>query len=53
MGKGSPGHGAVHIDEKYLIEWFENGYRALVEYLANHARLDAWCAEHNQQQGEP
>jgi hypothetical protein len=44
-----PGPGKTIVDEKWLLEWFEQGYAKLVQFLTNHALFDAWCAEHHKE----
>ena len=46
-----PGPGEIKIDEKWLMEWFEDGFLELVAYLTKVASLDAWCDEHDRYAG--
>lgn len=46
MAKDAPGPGPVHIDERFLMEWVEEGLLRFVALLAVHADFDAWCVDH-------
>lgn len=36
----------TEVDEKYLLEWFEHGYKNLGSYLTKQARFEDWCRRH-------
>lgn len=42
----APGPGPITIDEKWLMEWFDWGWKLLLRHLAKHAAFDDWCDTH-------
>ena len=40
------------IDEKWMPEWVAWGLLRFGDYLANHARFEAWCQRREEAPGE-
>ena len=43
----------VEVDERYLMEWFEHGWKALNVSLGRHAAFDAYCERHKKEPDAP
>ena len=40
----------VAIDERWMQEWLDYGFAAIIAFLTYHANFDAWCVENGREE---
>jgi hypothetical protein len=50
MARRVYGQGTTQVSEPWLREWFEWGYKNLVNYLAKQAAFDAWSVTNQREE---